>query len=386
MSRERFVTYVWLLDTHARGTVVRSPAIVGNWPYVREAMSRVFFRLALGSAPPVGNGRGESTLAAEQSLIPPFLVLEAFALECQKCSNTLVEPSLFCDACGMARASIVPDEQILRSYCGECGSRLEGPTKCYCVQCGRATIHKTGLEGDSWWKQLMNNPKLQFAIAGLCIALLLIPMWALLPKKQEEDPAALARAKTIRMQVGQTAPERFSAKQLNIHSAEFAGLRLEQLAGVVKDVDGTMYLSDSRQNMIYEVGPDGKQKAFAGTGTAGYSGDRGDADEAELNQPRGLALDGDGNLYIADTGNHVVRVIERSGRIRTIAGLAPAEKAKPGRSSSPARRVELLSPVALSIGLKNEIYVTEDPNANGNRSPSVWILEPEGLPEVSQKR
>ena len=299
-------------------------------------------------------------------------------MECNHCSTQLIDQSLFCDSCGHSRATIVPDEQILRSYCGKCGTRLQGLKKCYCVQCGEGSIYLTGGAKTGLIQQILNNPKLQFAIAGVCLALLIIPLWALLPEREDESLDAQARARTIRLQTGKTAPESFHARKLNAHSTELLGLKLKQLSGVVKDVDGSIYLTDRILNMVYKIGADGKQKVIAGTGEAGFSGDRGEATEAQLNGPRGITMDESGNLYIADTGNHVVRLIDRSGEIRTIAGLAPQEKIKPGRQMDPARQVELLSPISLSIGLQNEVYVTEDPHATGARDPSVWILEPQG--------
>jgi hypothetical protein len=59
---------------------------------------------------------------------------------------------------------------------------------------------------------------------------------------------------------------------------------------------------------------------FAGNGTAGYSGDNGPATSAELKAPVGVALDGTDNLYIADEGNSVIRKVNASGTITTIAG------------------------------------------------------------------
>lgn len=73
-------------------------------------------------------------------------------------------------------------------------------------------------------------------------------------------------------------------------------------------------------------------KTFAGSGTAAFSGDGGLAVAASLNEPKGLALDRDGHLLIADSENHVIRMVDRStGMIRTVAGRsaasAPQEKA-----------------------------------------------------------
>ena len=140
---------------------------------------------------------------------------------------------------------------------------------------------------------------------------------------------------------------------------------------------GATYVSDSVLHLVYKLGADGKSKVYAGTGNPGFSGDFGPAVDAMLNKPRGLTLDEAGNLYIADSGNQVVRMVDRRGEIRTIAGQAPQEANSPGQATDPARRVDLMTPTALGTGLQNEIYVTEDPNAAGERKPSVWILEPE---------
>lgn len=61
---------------------------------------------------------------------------------------------------------------------------------------------------------------------------------------------------------------------------------------------------------------------FVGAGTEGFSGDEGPAREAHLNQPHGLALDTSGNLLVVDSGNHVIRMVDGQGVIRTIVGTA----------------------------------------------------------------
>ena len=62
---------------------------------------------------------------------------------------------------------------------------------------------------------------------------------------------------------------------------------------------------------------------IAGTGQAGYSGDGGPAVDAQLQAPAGLAFDPSGELVIADQGNNLVRLVDGSGVITTIAGVAP---------------------------------------------------------------
>lgn len=298
-------------------------------------------------------------------------------MQCTQCSTELVDRSLFCDSCGQARAQMLSDESTRRIYCGKCGTRLQGSDKKYCVQCGEATIFANiSKEKDSLLTALLNNPKLLVAVMGVCLAIILIPLVFFPNMGDDEKPVPNSRVLTARGVPKD--PKGFHPSEVTAESLRLGGLSLKSLSGVARDTDGTLYVADSVLHMIHRIGKDGKQTVYAGTGSAGFSGDLGPATEAELNKPRGLALDQAGNLYVADAGNQVVRLIDRHGTIKTIAGLSPGEAE--GVGSAPggaARRALLLTPTAVGVGLKNEIYVTEDPNAEGPREPSVWILEPE---------
>lgn len=74
--------------------------------------------------------------------------------------------------------------------------------------------------------------------------------------------------------------------------------------------DGTVYVADTGNHRIRKIALDGTVSTVAGTGIAGVNGDGSLAQNAQLNAPRGLALDGKGHLYVADTGNDRVRVID----------------------------------------------------------------------------
>ncbi len=87
--------------------------------------------------------------------------------------------------------------------------------------------------------------------------------------------------------------------------------------------DGSLYVSDSANNVIRRIvpGPAGTVETFAGSGSSGFQD--GAALDARFNNPQGIALDGVGNLWIVDSGNHVIRRINLSTRVvSTIAGLA----------------------------------------------------------------
>lgn len=84
--------------------------------------------------------------------------------------------------------------------------------------------------------------------------------------------------------------------------------------------DGTLLIADSLNHVIRALSPDGTIDTIAGTGEAGFSGDGGPADQAQLNWPYGLALADDGTLYVADRESFRVRRIAPDGTIDTIAG------------------------------------------------------------------
>ncbi len=82
----------------------------------------------------------------------------------------------------------------------------------------------------------------------------------------------------------------------------------------------TLYIADTDNHRIRKVLPSGVISTVAGNGIAGFSGDGGNAVSAQLNRPSGVALSPSGNLYIADTDNHVVRMVTPVGLISTVAG------------------------------------------------------------------
>lgn len=93
---------------------------------------------------------------------------------------------------------------------------------------------------------------------------------------------------------------------------------VNQPEGVAVDAAGNVYIADTLDHAVRMVTPDGVINTLAGTGTPGYSGDGGPANRARLNRPRGVAVDAGGNVYVADTGNNQVRRIDRLGTIETV--------------------------------------------------------------------
>lgn len=95
---------------------------------------------------------------------------------------------------------------------------------------------------------------------------------------------------------------------------------LNEPYGLAIDVSGNIYVSDSSGARVRMVDRHGVITTVAGTGEAGYSGDGGPATQAMLDQPYGLAVDGEGNLYIADAGNGTIRMVDTNGVITTVVG------------------------------------------------------------------
>ena len=84
--------------------------------------------------------------------------------------------------------------------------------------------------------------------------------------------------------------------------------------------DGSLYIADTFNHRIRKVTPDGIVRTIAGTGTPGFSGDGGPALQARLDEPNGIALAPNGDLYIADSKNFRIRLLTTDGTIRTVAG------------------------------------------------------------------
>jgi len=134
---------------------------------------------------------------------------------------------------------------------------------------------------------------------------------------------------------------------------------LNSPSGIAVDAIGDLYIADSGNNVIRKVSPSGQISTIAGDGTAGYSGDGGSATRAELNSPFGIALDSVGNLYIADTGNHSIREVTVGGTISTIAG-----NGTPGYSGNggQATEAQLHSPDGVALDSVGNVYIADTGN------------------------
>ncbi len=99
-----------------------------------------------------------------------------------------------------------------------------------------------------------------------------------------------------------------------------AGAALDGINGVGGDAKGNVYFSDSVHGVVRKIDATGKISTIAGTGTKGYSGDGSPATSAQLGNPNGISVDAVGNIYIGDDYVNTVRKIDTMGKITTVAG------------------------------------------------------------------
>ncbi|MGH9720099.1 MAG: SMP-30/gluconolactonase/LRE family protein, partial [Bryobacteraceae bacterium] len=131
---------------------------------------------------------------------------------------------------------------------------------------------------------------------------------------------------------------------------------LGQPFGLALDGSGNLFFADSANHVIRNVSPDGQVTTIAGNRQAGFSGD-GPALSVTLNAPNGLAFDNAGNLLIADTLNHRVRILSPGGNLTTMAGTGVASG--PLGDGGPATQASLNAPIALAIDATGNVYVAE---------------------------
>ena len=140
--------------------------------------------------------------------------------------------------------------------------------------------------------------------------------------------------------------------------------RLNTPKGVTVDGVGNLFIADTENHRIRRADPSGTITTIAGTGVRGYSGDGGPAVQAQLNFPRGVAVDGSGNLYIADRGNDRIRRVDPSGTITTIAGTGVRGYSGDG---GPAVQAQLAVPSGVAVDGNGNLYIADEYNSRIRR-------------------
>jgi len=140
--------------------------------------------------------------------------------------------------------------------------------------------------------------------------------------------------------------------------------KLNYPTGLAIGFGDTLFIADTGNNVVRQIAPDGSIRTVAGTGEAGYRGDPGDALDAVLHAPGGIAFDGEGNLYIADTLNQRVRRVDVNHQIGTVAGTGASGYLGDGRHASFAELNLATNPLAgmgqgLAVDSRGDVFVAD---------------------------
>lgn len=149
-------------------------------------------------------------------------------------------------------------------------------------------------------------------------------------------------------------------------SGDGGSARLAQFWGVeglAVDATGNLFVADRFNQRVRRITPGGIVTTVAGTGTQGYNGDGGAATQAQLKDPRNVAIGPDGALYISDTGNHRIRRVA-NGTITTFAGngVGPDNPTcsviNPGcGDGGQATQAEVPNPDGIAFGADSSLYI-----------------------------
>jgi uncharacterized repeat protein (TIGR01451 family) len=131
--------------------------------------------------------------------------------------------------------------------------------------------------------------------------------------------------------------------------------RLASPYSVAVDAAGVLYIADDRTNTIRKVAADGTITTIAGNHTAGYSGDGGPATSAQIYDPRGVALGPGGVVYIADTSNNRIRAVAADGTITTVAGNGGAFWGAGGAATN----AQFYFPSGLALDAAGDLYIAD---------------------------
>jgi len=132
--------------------------------------------------------------------------------------------------------------------------------------------------------------------------------------------------------------------------------RFDRPAGLGSDGNGNIYVADGFNDIIRKITSDGTVTTIAGTGVAGHAD--GDALDARFNRPWGILLDNSGNMYVADKDNHVIRKISSGGAVTTIAGTVNREGAINGTGTS----AKFYSPENMVFDNDGNMYIADTDN------------------------
>ena len=152
--------------------------------------------------------------------------------------------------------------------------------------------------------------------------------------------------------------------------------------GVAVDANGNVYVADTSNYRIRKVTPAGVVTTLAGSGTSGYADGTGAAARFAIATPSALAVDTGGNVYVADTSNNRIRKVTPAGVVTTLAGTNTA-----GFADGPAGASQLNSPTGVAVDVSGNVYIADKSNHRIRQlappSPLTLLLAQSGMTGTS---
>ncbi len=145
-------------------------------------------------------------------------------------------------------------------------------------------------------------------------------------------------------------------------------IELSNPRGIAVDKNGVVYIGDIGNGAVYKLTPDGKIALLAGGASASSSVD-GVGKEAGFSTPTGLAVDKDGNVYVADGDNNTIRKITPSGKVTTLAGKAGDSGPADGKGDA----ARFTGATAVAVDKDGNVYVADTHNG------SIRKITPDGV-------
>lgn len=136
--------------------------------------------------------------------------------------------------------------------------------------------------------------------------------------------------------------------------------RFNEPTGLAADAEGNIFVADFGNHVIRKVSPGGNVVTLAGSGQPGLKDGRGT--EAEFNGPTAIAVDRAGRVIVADTGNHRIRVIESDGTVTTLAGTGPSGLGRGAFADGPAAAARFNLPKGIAVDAEGNVFVADTDN------------------------
>ena len=158
--------------------------------------------------------------------------------------------------------------------------------------------------------------------------------------------------------------------------------KLKNPSGIAVDSAGNVFFADMGNNRIRKISASGTITTVAGTGAARFSGDGGPAASAAINHAEGIAVDSKRDIYVSDTGNNRIRMIDAAGIIKTVAGTGAAGFSGDG---GPAISAKLNRPVGIALDAAGKLYIADCYNQRVRvvGSGGITTLAGDGMPGLS---